>query len=207
MIETLQTFGSNIWQWFIDNKDAISTFFMSGQFVSLVGAMFMLVKNIKQVNNNTASTDALNSNLIKTNAMSNDIQLLQKDVELLSEENKHLRNALTDTENKLLESNQLIADKLNAILEVQSIVYTTIRDSSIRQTVNTILNNARYTDTNFKEQLQEQIEELKHEFETKVEDMNHTMDDAVKKVSNSLNAAEAAKIKAQQLSNDETTRY
>lgn len=208
MIETIEIFGANIWQWCLDNKDGISAFFMSGQFVSLIGALVMLVKNIKQVKANTSSTLTLDKTLTNTNKMSDGISTLSFNVEKLENENAGLREELKTTQEKLSESQQLITDKLNSILEVQSIVYSTIRDDSVRQTVNKILNNARYCEINFKEQLQEQIDELKHEFEHTVDDMNHKMNDAVNKVEHSINAGDNARIRAQSIyGNQETTRY
>lgn len=208
MIETLQVFGMNIWQWCVDNKEAIIAFFMSGQFVSLIAAIVMLVRNIKQVKNNTASTQALDKTLVNTNVTYDKIIELDENVKLLTAENIGLREKLAETENNITNTNKLLSDKLNAIIEVQSIVYSTIRDDSVRQTVTTILNNARYSEKNFKEQLEMQIEELKTEFETKVADMNKAMNDTISNVANSINAAETAKIRAQKIKGiEENTRY
>lgn len=209
MIDTLHVWWTNICLWYTENEQAITTFFMSGQFISLIAALTMLVKNIKQVKSNTASTKTLDATLVNTNAMSEDIKSLNNSVLILTEENQGLREELNDVQKSLSESNRLITDKLNAIIEVQSIVYTTIRDDSVRQTVNTILNNARYSEQNFKEQLETEIEALKVEFENKMSDMSKSMTEAVTHVANSVNAGENARNRAKRLKgiDDEPTRY
>lgn len=208
MIEFLTALKDNCWLWFLDNKDTIIAWFMSGQAISVIASFVMLVKNAKQIKGNTESTKTLNGTLENTNVMKEDLDTLKQKVSTLADENEKLSNSVVDFETKLSQSNKLIASKLDAIIEVQSIVYSTIRDDSVRQTVNTILNNARYSDTNFKEQLESEISGLKAEFETKIADISKGMTDAIDKVSNSVNAAEVAKARAQELKGlNETPRY
>ena len=207
MIETINLFFTNVWGWVLEHKEEISTFFMSGQFVSLVTAIVMLIKNAKQIRSNTSSTEALNSTLTNTNTMTGQITSLEKSVTELEKENAGLREELEETKNAITTDNKLIANKLNAILEVQSIVYSTIRDESVRQTVNTLLNNARYSDKNFKEQLQTEIEAIKTEFESKMSDMSKAVNETINNVSKSMNAVEDARNKQTKSAEDETTRY
>ena len=207
MIETINLFFTNLWGWVLEHKEEISTFFMSGQFVSLITAVVMLVKNAKQIRSNTSSTNALNTTLVNTNTMSGQITSLEKSVTKLEKENAGLREELADTKDSISTENKLIANKLNAILEVQSIVYSTIRDESVRQTVNTLLNNARYSDKNFKEQLQSEIEAIKTEFESKMSDMSKAVNDTINNVSKSMNAVEDARNKQSKSVEGETTRY
>lgn len=208
MIEFLTALKDNCWLWFLENKDTIIAWFMSGQAVSVVASFVMLIKNAKQIKGNTDSTNTLNGTLENTNVMKDDLDTLKQKVVTLADENEELSKSVVELETKLSESNKLIASKLDAIIEVQSIVYSTIRDDSVRQTVNTILNNARYSNTNFKEQLESEISGLKAEFETKIADISKGMTDAIDKVSNSVNAAEVAKARAQELKGtNETLRY
>ena len=208
MIEFLTTLKDNCWLWFLDNKDTILAWFMSGQAASVVTTIVMLVKNAKQIKGNTESTETLNTTLENTNVMKDDVDVLKNKVSVLTEENTKLSNSVIDLETKLSHSNKVITNKLDSIIEVQSIVYSTIRDDSVRQTVNTILNNARYSDTNFKEQLESEISGLKEEFENKMADISKDMTEAIDKVSNSVNAAETAKARAKELKGiNETPRY
>lgn len=208
MIEFLTALKDNCWLWFLDNKDTIIAWFMSGQAVSVIASFVMLIRNAKQIKSNTDSTNTLNGTLENTNVMKDDLDTLKQKVVTLADENEKLSNSVVELETKLSDSNKLIASKLDAIIEVQSIVYSTIRDDSVRQTVNTILNNARYSNTNFKEQLESEISGLKAEFETKIADISKGMTDAIDKVSTTVNAAEVAKARAQELKGtNETLRY
>lgn len=208
MIEFLTALKDNCWLWFLDNKDTIIAWFMSGQAVSVIASFVMLIRNAKQIKSNTDSTNTLNGTLENTNVMKEDLDTLKQKVVTLADENEKLSNSVVELETKLSDSNKLIASKLDAIIEVQSIVYSTIRDDSVRQTVNTILNNARYSNTNFKEQLESEISGLKAEFETKIADISKGMTDAIDKVSTTVNAAEVAKARAQELKGtNETLRY
>ena len=164
MIEWIKAFSISIWNWFIENKDSVTAFFMSGQAISFVAAIVMLIKNLRGTRANTASTETLNKTLTNTNEMSVAVKTLDENFQSLKQENDLLRVELAETESRLQEVNSEIKNKLNAIVEVQAIVYSTIRDDGVRQTVNTILNNARYSEKNFKQELETQIAELKESY-------------------------------------------
>lgn len=204
MIETIGAFGSSIWRWFVENKDVITAFFMSGQFLSFVAALVMLVKSLKRTKTNTDSTNVLNATLTNTNTMSNSIQTLDKNFELLKNENSSLRSELSETETRLQEANKEIRDKLNSIIEVQAIVYSTIRDDSVRQTVNTILNNARYCEKNFKESLETQIEELRKDYNEQLKEVNEKMNKSIDEITSNIKTTETAQSK---MMKNDTYRY
>ena len=206
MIEWIKSLGVSLAEWFVENKDGITAFFMSGQAISFVAALIMLVKNLKGTRLNTSSTDKLNQTLTNTNDMANSIAVLDTNFQALKQENDTLRKELKETEDALQHTNAELLDKLNAIIEVQGIVYSTIRDDSVRQTVNTILNNARYCEQNFKDKLEKQIEELRKNYVNDVKEMGEKMDAAMQQVSESLNAAEQAKAKMSARV-DENIRY
>lgn len=209
MIETIEAYAASVWSWFIENKDAITAFFMSGQFASFIAALVMLVKNIRQIKTNTKSTETLNKCLEKNNEMSTEVKTNNEKVEALTKENAGLREELKSTEEKLQYENAQLMEKMNAIIEVQSIVYSTIRDDSVRQTVNTILNNARYSDVNTREKLQSQIDELKNTFDEKIAGVTEIVDKAITNLSDDLSIAESAKKRAIVIKGieDNTTRY
>lgn len=205
MIEWIKSFATNIWQWFVENKDSITAFFMSGQAISFVAAIVMLVKNLRGTKDNTLSTNILNETLTNTNEMSNSIISLDSNFVMLKQENMSLRAELKETEDKLQEVNNEIKNKLNAIIEVQAIVYSTIRDDGVRQTVNTILNNARYSEKNFKDELQIQIAELKENYSNELKMVNDKMAKSMDEIAEKLSATETAK--ATMIEKTETLRY
>jgi chromosome segregation ATPase len=205
MIEWIKAFCVNVWSWFIENKDSITAFFMSGQAISFVAAIIMLIKNLKGTKANTASTETLNKTLTNTNEMSVAVKTLEENFQSLKQENDLLRTELAETETRLQEVNSEIKNKLNAIVEVQAIVYSTIRDDGVRQTVNTILNNARYSEKNFKQELETQIAELKENYSNELKAVNEKMAQSMDKITEKLSATETAKTTmAKKI---ETTRY
>lgn len=206
MIEFVKLFAISIWQWFVNNKDAITAFFISGQAVSFVAAIVMLVKNLKGTKANTASAKVLTESLNSNNEMKESVTKLGKDFESLKLENDTLRDELKETEGKLLKVNNETINKLNSIIEVQSIVYSTIRDDSVRQTVNTILNNARYSEENFKESLEKQIEEFRNTYNSELQKVNELMTKSIDEVKNNLNAAKNAE-KIMKKRSEDVTRY
>ena len=206
MIEYIKAFGLSIWEWILINRDSISTFVLSGQFASLVGALILLIRQIRQVKSNTNSTNMLNQTLTNTNTMSTSVRELDDNFKLLKAENDALRTELSETEDRLQAANNEILNKLNAIIEVQSIVYSTIRDDSVRQTVNTILNNARYSEKNFKQELETQIETLKTTYENEMATLTKKVAASITEMSDSLNAGEQARA-ALKRRMDENVRY
>lgn len=204
MIDTITQFGMSIWQWFIDNKDAITAFFISGQALSFVAALVMLIKNLKGTKANTASTEKLDKTLEGTNEVHDSVVSLDENFKLLKEENDGLRKELKETETRITVSNEELKEKLNAIIEVQAIVYSTIRDDSVRQTVNKVLNNARYSEKNFKESLETQIEELKQSYSSELQAIDEKMGKSVDAIKSELSAVKTAE---QQMAARNNIRY
>ena len=206
MIEIVKSFALSIWQWFVNNEDAILAFFMSGQAMSFVAALIMLVKNLKVTKDNTKSSEILNESLNTNNEMKSAVLDLDENFKLLKIENDLLRKELKETEDTLKNKNKEILNKLNSILEVQTIVYSTIRDDSVRTTVNTILNNARYSEDNFKESLEKQIDEFKNTYNSELQKINESFSKSIENVKTNLNAAKTAEKNMRKRSED-VTRY
>ena len=194
MIDLIKSYFISLYQWFVEHQDPITLLSILVQIVSLVAAIVLLVKNLKGTKNNTSSTDKLNQTLENTNSMSQSVVSLDDSVSSLKTENESLRAKLIETEEALLKSNKELANKLNAIIEVQSIVYSTIRDDGVRQTVNTILNNARYSEKNFKEELENKIEEFKQTYSTELKSINDKFTNSIDQVAKQLSATDIAKV-------------
>jgi len=191
-METITAFFSSIWNWFVENKDEITAFFMSGQAISFVAALVMLVRNIKSTKDNTSANSALMTTLENTNVMSNDVTSLKNDYITLKIENEMMRSELREYKESEAIMMTEITDKLNAIIEVQSVVYSTIRDDGVRKTVNNLLNNARYKDVSTKAQLQEQIENIKATFEEELTKVKDSVNSVISNTSDTINQVETA---------------
>jgi hypothetical protein len=163
----MMEFFYNIYLGLMENKDQILMFLTSSSFISLVVALIGLWRTSKTTKANTSSTNSLkdaldanskvvgNSDIAVSNTEEIKTFLLKLDERLAAFEAK--------VDNKLMTQ----AEKVNAIIEVQSIVYSTIKDEKVRNTVNNLLVNAKYAETATRAELKRQIEDLKKEVASK----------------------------------------
>lgn len=170
----------NIGMWFVENKDKIVTVVISGQALTFVAGLIAIIRQFKSIRNNTHVTDKLNQSLNATNDMSSSVVNLGDATAALANAQMALTGELTDIKDKTAESLAIIVDKVNTMLEVQSIVYSTIKDDDMRKTVNTLLNNSRYSEINLKDQFQQQLDSLKNQVDKQLTAVTNTVDDAVK---------------------------
>jgi hypothetical protein len=177
---------SNIYAWFAENKDAIILFFSSGQFLSLLAALFVLIRNIKAVKNNTSSSDALNQNILKNAQLQSDASSCKSNTDALLANSETVQKQIADVEGKLETEVLCLTDKLNTVLEVMSIVYGSIKDEKVRSTVNSLLTNAKYAESTTRAELQRQIVELKSIIKTQLEQLNKDVEERVEKVTNTV---------------------
>lgn len=161
-------FFQNIGQWFTENKEAIVLFFSSIDFAALGAALFWLYKQKKSIEANTSETKQLNT-LLKDSEQHN------KDMEELKAENHELKLQVEG-----LKSNEdLLLVKLNAMLDVQSLVYATIKDESTRVAVNNILSNAKYNETATRNKLNTELEALRKKVAEQSKALEETVNKAV----------------------------
>lgn len=168
----MMEFVRNCYMWIAENYKEITMTLTSAQFVSIISAIVIFLKNIKSSKDNTAATKALNSTMETTNSMSESIDMLKGELEVLKIENKALADSLHET----LEFLNTHSAKLNTMLEVQSVVYSTIKDDKIRNTVNSLLVNARYSESTSRAKLQKEVESLRAKVAEKMNDVQNIVD-------------------------------
>ena len=175
-------FFTNIGNWIVCNIDKITAFFSSATVIGLVTAGCALWKLIVSVRANTKKVENV------TDALTNDKQLTD-DVNAIRQGSKDTDNAVktclskvSDIDAKFKEFELLMNSKIDAMLEVQNIVYSTIKDDSIRNTVNSIIVNAKHKSDVTKAQLEKELEELKAEFDNFVASTGNTISETVNKV-------------------------
>lgn len=169
MIEYLQSIG----QWFLYHKDTILLSVISGEFLAFATSILCLFKK--------KSTNKSNETKVNTNE-ENDNEKLSKTIlnatssasEHVVEEIKTLEKDVASFDKKIamlkeLETN--ITSKINAMLEVQSIVYSTIKDAKTRTTVSNILSNAKHTEINQQAKIIEEVKTLKDKLTEKVNEI------------------------------------
>ena len=76
----------------------------------------------------------------------------------------------------------VLVQKMNAVLEVQSLVYSTIKDETIRKNVSGILMDAKYTETSTRASLEAEVESLRKKVNEKIEVIKDVVEDTAVKV-------------------------
>lgn len=141
---------ANMWSWVVTHKDAIVTFVTSSSFIGFITTIIMLVKQSKTVKLSTVSSNELTVVMRENNAM-------RKQIDEIKSENEVVKNMLSDA----IDALDKLTTKQNATLEVQSLVYQSLRDEGARVAVQNILTNAKYADTATRASLIKEIENLK----------------------------------------------
>ncbi len=141
---------ANMWSWVVAHKDAIVTFVTSSSFIGFITTIIMLVKQSKTVKSSTVSSNELTVVMRENNAMN-------KQIDEIKTENEIMKNMLSD----VIDALDKLTTKQNATLEVQSLVYQSLRDEGARVAVQNILTNAKYADTATRASLIKEIEILK----------------------------------------------
>ena len=165
-------FLSNCWQAVMNNKDQILVFFTSGQFIALLSSLFLLMRSRKATKENTLSIGTLKSAVDSNNLLANDVHNNLETCKRMEEIAGKLEASVKDLDSRVNSVLNVQTEKINAIIEVQSIVYSSIKDEKIRNTVNNLLLNAKYSETVTRNELKKQVEELRKEVAEKTSQLN-----------------------------------
>nr|DAR08735.1 MAG TPA: hypothetical protein [Caudoviricetes sp.] len=175
-------FFQNIYAWLAANSNKIVAFLTSANFLAMLTLVVNTVRTIKTNKGVAITSTDLKNELTESSKNRNVIASIKGVSETIKDVTEATKAAIDETKALLDKELLTVTNKVNAMLEVQSLVYSTIRDDSLRQTVSNLLNTARYSDANTKEQLQSEIDSLKKALNDKMEEVNQTMSDAIDKV-------------------------
>ena len=176
MMEWLQ----NVNNWFEENWPSILAILQSGTVVGIGTAIVAIIKMFGKIKTNTHNSKLLNGAL----GVNSDINAkLTSAVEALKSENTQLKqtvSVLTTKLNDVVDSDDKLLVKVNAILEVQSLVYQTVKNEDTRTAVMNILSNAKYSETSTRQALLDKIETLQNEVKEITETTTQKLDEVVK---------------------------
>lgn len=175
-------FFQNIYAWLAANSNKIVAFLTSANFLAMLTLVVNTVRTIKTNKGVAITSTDLKNELTESSKNRSVIASIKGVSDTIKDVTEATKTAIDETKALLDKELLTITNKVNAMLEVQSLVYSTIRDDSLRQTVSNLLNTARYNDTNTKEQLQSEIDSLKKALNDKIEEVNQTMSEAIDKV-------------------------
>ena len=171
------TWLENIGKWFVENKETILAVLTAIQSSGLVGFIAWAVKSTKQVKLNTKTTETLNNSIACVDGLNGEVAEMKDVNKVLIEKCDYLENQMNDLENSM----DILITKIDAIIEVQSVVYTTIKDDKTRATVNNLLTNAKYAVTEQRKKLIEELEALREQIKTQAEAQKQLVEHAVNK--------------------------
>lgn len=178
----MTAFFQNIYAWLAANSGKIVAFLTSANFVAMLTLVVNTIRTIKTNKGVTLASTDLKAELTESAKSRKIIDAIKDVSDSAREIADKTKDSLAEFKTSVDSEMTTIMNKVNAMLEVQSLVYSTIRDDSLRQTVSNLLNTARYNDANTKEQLQAEIDSLKKALNDKMEEVNQTMTDAIDKV-------------------------
>ena len=171
------TWLENIGKWFVENKETILAVLTAIQSSGLVGFIAWAVKSTKQVKLNTKTTETLNKSITCVDSLNGEVTEMKDVNKELIAKCDYLENQMNDLENSM----DILITKIDAIIEVQSVVYTTIKDDKTRATVNNLLTNAKYAVTEQRKKLIDELESLRQQIKTQAEAQKQLVEHAVNK--------------------------
>lgn len=191
----MMEFLTSCYQWVAENYEKIMMVLQSTQFASLVAGAVFLWKTIVSTKQNTASSKKLDETVSKNNQMSENVLHIKQENEALKTQNEMLKSMVQNFETKFdefvgkmndkLESEQAtLTKKLNAVIDVQSIVYSTIRDDNTRNAINSILVNAKFDETadETRQKLMQEVADLKAKLAEEMEKVKTMTEEASTKL-------------------------
>ena len=181
------TWLENIGKWFVENKETILAVLTAIQSSGLIGFIAWAVKSTKQVKLNTKTTETLNKSITCVDSLNGEVTEMKDVNKTLIEKCEYLENQMNDLQNSM----DILLTKVDAIIEVQSVVYTTIKDDKTRATVNNLLTNAKYAVTEQRKKLIDELEALRQQIKTQAEAQKQLVEHAVNKAQSIVKVEDA----------------
>ena len=181
------TWLENIGKWFVENKETILAVLTAIQSSGLVGFIAWAVKSTKQVKLNTKTTETLNKSITCVDSLNGEVTEMKDVNKTLIEKCEYLENQMNDLQNSM----DILLTKVDAMIEVQSVVYTTIKDDKTRATVNNLLTNAKYAVTEQRKKLIDELEALRQQIKTQAEAQKQLVEHAVNKAQSIVKVEDA----------------
>ena len=173
---------TNLLAWISAHQTEIITTVTSATFINSIVSICNLIKDIKAKKENTDATKNLVSSADTFNSAAQSVKENGENIAKLESNYEQLYSDFKDyklvTDNKL----DLIINKVDAMLDVQANVYSTIKDESLKETVSGIITSAKYKESNDVIEMRNKIEELQKALQEKAQEMNSKITESVKAV-------------------------
>jgi predicted metal-dependent hydrolase len=179
-------FFNNVWGWVVLNEDAILAFLTSSTFIATVTAIITIVKSIKVNSKNTVSVDSIKETISTNNSIGSEVSESKLLIENQKAEIEEIKKQNLELAGELHKFEDNVVSKLNSMLDLYSVVYSTLKDETIREAANSILMKAKYNTDLSKEQLNKDIEELKDKLSEKMFDIQNAVSETVDSVKDTV---------------------
>ena len=177
-------FFKNLFTWFVEHKDEIVVFFTSTNFAAVISSVILLIKQIKATRNTNKSVENSSSILDKAVELAQHVTSVSDKASSTENNTEEIKTKIDSVNKQFVNELEILQQKLNAMLEVQTIVYNSMKDETARKNVFNLLTQAKLVETSKYSELEQQVESLKKKVEEKVNDVQSVVEETVTTVQN-----------------------
>ena len=177
-------FFKNLFTWFVEHKDEIVVFFTSTNFAAVVSSVILLIKQIKATRTTNKSVENSSSILDKAVELAQSVTSVSDKTASTESNTEEIKTKIDSVNKQFVNELEILQQKLNAMLEVQTIVYNSMKDETARKNVFNLLTQAKLVETSKYSELEQQVESLKKKVEEKVNDVQNVVEETVTTVQN-----------------------
>ena len=177
-------FFRNVFAWFGEHKDEIVVFFTSTNFAAVISSVILLIKQIKATRNTNKSVENSSSILDKAVELAQSVTSVSDKTASTESNTEEIKTKIDSVNKQFVNELEILQQKLNAMLEVQTIVYNSMKDETARKNVFNLLTQAKLVETSKYSELEQQVESLKKKVEEKVNDVQSVVEETVTTVQN-----------------------
>lgn len=177
-------FFKNLCTWFVEHKDEIVVFFTSTNFAAVLGSVILLIKQIKATRTTNKSVENSSSILDKAVELAQSVTSVSDKTASTENNTEEIKVKIDSVNKQFVNELEILQQKLNAMLEVQTIVYNSMKDETARKNVFNLLTQAKLVETSKYAELEQQVESLKKKIDEKVNDVQSVVEETVTTVQN-----------------------
>ena len=177
-------FFKNLCTWFVEHKDEIVVFFTSTNFAAVLGSVILLIKQIKATRTTNKSVENSSSILDKAVELAQSVTSVSDKTASTESNTEEIKTKIDSVNKQFVNELEILQQKLNAMLEVQTIVYNSMKDETARKNVFNLLTQAKLVETSKYAELEQQVESLKKKVDEKVNDVQSVVEETVTTVQN-----------------------
>lgn len=185
-IDTVVAMWQSLWAFLGENKDSILAVMSTLDLGAITVGVVALVKNIIAARANTTATNTLRESNDELKSAIGILTSMNEDVTYCKNAIAEILATIGTNDAVIVNKCDDIKNKLNSIVEAQTLVYSTIKDENMRRAVQGHLVAAKYSEPNIQEKIDKEMEEMRHKLSQVMEEIDNigvTAANAIKNVS------------------------